>query len=177
MKDWADKNGTIPTKDRIFKARENVEDFQWYCENFLSVVVGKQIFQKKRSIELMSKLAMRSDEAMVLLHVENSIEKWTAEYNDREKKETAKWPDPLYTKQTTESKKYEGWSKRGIARFRDLQTKYVPEMRKTYADIEKQLLKKYTSSGRGSEGIHREYEFFSLLESEEEEESVHATEV
>jgi hypothetical protein len=62
LKDWADRNGTVPTKERFFKARENVEDFQWYCENFLSVVVGKQIFQKKRSIELMSKLATQSDE-------------------------------------------------------------------------------------------------------------------
>ena len=84
IKDLADKTGELPTLQRIFKARENLNDFQWHCENFLSVMVGKQVFQKKKTTDLMSKLATRSDEAMLLLHMENSIEKWTAEYKDQE---------------------------------------------------------------------------------------------
>lgn len=88
------------------------------------------------------------------------------------KKNVSNWPDPIYTKKSSESKKYEGWTKEGIARFHQLQTDYVPKTRKSSEEVEKQLLKKYSSSGRVFEGIRREYQFFTLLESEDEEENM-----
>ena len=52
---------------RVNTARDNLEDFKWYCENFLSVVVGKHEFGNNKKKKVVSKIATKSDEALVLI--------------------------------------------------------------------------------------------------------------
>ena len=85
-------------------ARKNLKDFQWYCENFLSVIVGKQVYKKQKADKLISHIATRSDEALLLILMENSVNHWTAEVTDPNEEE-GRWPDAKYTSKGNDSKK------------------------------------------------------------------------
>ena len=159
--------------ERINKARETLEDFEWYCEHFLSVLVGKHTFSKNKKTMVASKITTKSDEALLLLHLENSIATWTSEYKDPEHKDTSNWAKQVYTRDNREAKKYKGWSDTGMARFRFLMKDHVPKIRDESAAVETELMNKYSGSSRGGgDGSAHAHEVITLLESEGEEEEV-----
>ena len=121
----------------------------------------------------MSQLATKSDEALLLVMMENSIDHWMAEWNDPEHKNMDSWPKPKYTCVKNQAKKYKGWSQEGIGRFWYYMTDFVPNSREGSKDVEENLRKAYStnhglrrSSDDEDEG---DYQFVSLLESDNEE--------
>ena len=161
----------IPTIGRVNTSRDNLEDFKWYCENFLSVVVGKHEFGNNKKKKLVSKIATKSDEALVLLYLENSIGKWTSQYNDPEGKSKSDWTQTGYTLENSQAKKYKGWSKEGIERFRFLMSDHVPKIRKSSEGVEEALMEMYNARGgrkNAGDDDTGSTEVISLLESEDE---------
>ena len=152
-------------------ARKNLKDFQWYCENFLSVIVGKQVYKKQKADKLISHIATRSDEALLLILMENSVNHWTAEVTDPNQ-EKGRWPDAKYTSKGNDSKKHLGWSVNGIERYNYYMTNMVPALRQNSSKVEKELLELYRHGGgtptkKGKEG---EKKIIALLQSDTEEE-------
>ena len=166
----------MPTMNRILSARKKLDDFQWYCDNFLSVVVGRQAFNKQKFKMLVSKMATRSDEALMLIIVENSIERWTNEFK-HPAADAKTWGDPKYTKSDkNETRKHRGWSEEGIVRFNKYLKEYVPASRQTSEALEEELKDTYcnkhgtgTVDGAQTPTAHsNKVHAFMELESDEE---------
>jgi hypothetical protein len=63
--------------EQFLQLRKNRKAFQFFCEKFLSVVVGKNKWKDGRLFHhKVSKVATVSDEAMALLHLENNFDRW-----------------------------------------------------------------------------------------------------
>jgi hypothetical protein len=106
------------------------EAYVFFCEKFLKHVVGVQSFNRacKRHV-FISEIATFSDKALALLMLENSEFRWTAEFakieqGEKVAKDDKQLPKPLYTSTQGDrkgfTKKYGGWSERGIERFNAL---------------------------------------------------------
>ena len=158
-----------PTMKRIMDARKNLTDFQWYCENFLSVIVGKQIYKKEKANKLISAIATRSDEALLLVLMENSVEHWTAEVLDPNE-ENEKWPEAKYTSKGNDSKKHLGWSEEGIERYNYYMADLLPKLRKSSRKIEVELRELYRHGTGAKQGKQGERKIIALLQSDTEEE-------
>jgi hypothetical protein len=115
-------------------ARRNIENFDMFCSYFLSNVIGKQTYNKKVLQVTISEIATVSDEAFVMLCLENSMERW--EHEAREP--TEKRLDAKYTASPAEASKYGGWTSEGMRRFNTLQREIVPEMRRKIANLEEE---------------------------------------
>ena len=61
------------------KARDNIHDFDDFCGTFLSNVIGRQAYNKKIAHFTISKIATVSDEAFVILCLENLMDRWLHE--------------------------------------------------------------------------------------------------
>jgi hypothetical protein len=123
--------GGFPFKmNEILNLRKPVDETSQYVyfdfiDNFVSVVVGKRKFQKVCHVEKLSKFMTISDEALTLLLVENSYDRWI----DMAKTKNTKVSNipPKYTNggissidSQGSSRKYGGWSIEGLKRFDQL---------------------------------------------------------
>lgn len=135
---------SFPTKDSLFHNRDaTIENFRGFADNLLPAVVGRKKFKDGKSMERISKLCTISNEAFVLLSIENSYDAWKWRWTkdnggmstDNEE------PRKKYTDNPASSKKYEGWSREGIKRYNKIQDE-VKATRKTQArkEIEKEYL-------------------------------------
>ena len=115
-------------------ARSNFVNFDTFCSYFLSNVIGKQTYNKKVIQVTMSEIATVSDEAFVMLCLENSMERW--EHEAREPAE--KRLDAKYTASPAEASKYGGWTNEGMRRFNKLQREIVPAMRRKIENLEEE---------------------------------------
>jgi hypothetical protein len=87
-----------------------MNNFQKFCELFLSNVVGRQVYNRKIACETISCNATVSDEAFVMLCLENSLARWkheAPEYSEEIQKVL------VYTASPAEASKYVGWSEAG----------------------------------------------------------------
>ena len=154
--------------DRIKNARTNLADMTWYCDSFLSVIVGKKNYNQRKYQEVASSIVTRSDEAFLLVIIENSIDRWTAKVSDPGKKE-GDWPEPKYTSNANDNKKYLGWSTAGINCYNNYMTVIVPKTRDASKEMEVQLREQYrneTARKRPSQYSN----VVALLQSDTEEE-------
>ena len=119
------KKGNVITLEEMQKAREDMDNFHKFCKLFLSSMVGRHKYNKKVHLHTISEIATASDEAFVLLCLENSLDRWQHEH---EKPEEVK-KTPVYTASPAEASKYGGWSEAGIHRYNELLQHIVPEMR------------------------------------------------
>jgi hypothetical protein len=126
------KLGNIVTLRQMQNARSGFDDFDVFCTAFLSNVIGKQAYNKKVVQETISIIATVSDEAFVILCLENSLEQWEQEARNP----TAKRIDAVYTASPAEASKYSGWSKEGMRRFNTLQREIIPDLRKNTMKLE-----------------------------------------
>ena len=131
------KMGNIFTLEQMQNARKNFADFDTFCSSFLSNVIGKQAYNKKVLQSTISEMASVSDEAFVVLCLENSMKRWEHEAKDP----TTKRIDAVYTASPAEASKYGGWSNEGMRHFNTLQREIVPYMRMKSAKLEAHYLK------------------------------------
>ena len=89
--------------------QEENTDYEDFIEYFLSVVVGRRQYDKVKHTDFVSQYASKSDEALALLLLENSFDRW----NDMYKNTTTKKSEvpPKFTNGGV-SKGSEGQSKK-----------------------------------------------------------------
>jgi hypothetical protein len=106
------------------------QSYVYFCTHFLKCVVGIVNYKKLLGQGCkLSKVATPSDEALALLLIENSIHRWTREFEIREVKGEQHQikEDELVPSKFTSSgsnkrqkgltKRYKGWTQAGIQRF------------------------------------------------------------
>jgi hypothetical protein len=84
-----------------------------------------------------------SDEALVIICIENNYDRWTWEAKSDEEQQGEEKPHPRYTDITNKAFKYGGWSEDGNAWFNELVSLYVPALRKSTAKMEVELRDMY----------------------------------
>ena len=145
----------------------NIKEFRWYCDNFLSVIVGKTVYNQKKFSELTSDIATRSDEAFLLVAMENSIDHWTAVVEDP-KHEKGAYPEAKYTSKT-DKKRHLGWNEEGIASYNRYMTKDIPRKRLSSKALEVELRELYRNGTTKKSG-QCENKVMALLQSDTEDE-------
>ena len=130
------KLGNKFTLENMQNARKDYKHFDTFCSSFLSNVIGKQAYNKKVLQATISEIASVSDEAFVVLCLENSMKRWEHEAIDP----TAKRINAVYTASPAEASKYGGWSNGGMRRFNALQREVIPYMRMKSEKLEAQYL-------------------------------------
>jgi hypothetical protein len=82
MNDWDEPAGTWYTMDDFLQLRKHQKAFQFLCEQFLCIVVGKNKWNDgRRANQLLSKVATVTDEAFCILLVENWYKVWMRQSN------------------------------------------------------------------------------------------------
>jgi hypothetical protein len=164
--------------DRILEARDNYDNFKFYCDNFLSCVVGKVLYHRKKMEVNIRKIASASDEAFVIVCLENNIDRWQAEALDPEvdKKDL---PERKYTNAPSECSKFSGWSDEGIKRYNELAGTIIPKKRKETKELEENFMltereEKYLSTKKSTKKQSRAdepatYAFLDLTEETDSE--------
>jgi hypothetical protein len=123
----------------VKELRSDMPLFELYVKNFLSIVVGKNMFNKRKGMDLLSQYTTVSDEAYGVLALENSIELWTQEVVNKLREDGGKaaadhqnttLPKKKYTSNAAAARKFGGWDRNGIARY-NLLYNQVREERKT----------------------------------------------
>ena len=115
----------FPTLESLGRDRDlNIENFKIFCENLLSVAVGRRKFKEGQCTKRISKFCSISNEAFVVISVENSYERWKWEWTNQQAAGAAPGPMPTkkYTQNPSAAKKYRGWSAEGIKQYFQLIT-------------------------------------------------------
>jgi hypothetical protein len=156
------KKEGVPKMADILKLSKNADVYGWIVSRWMRCVVGNAQWNKRYYREPLSDVATGSDEAFLLIIVENNYERWMAEVREmmEDKKSTedeeekdAKWraklPPAKFTNSGTStktgkasSKRFQGWSKEGYLRFNELHSQ-VKEDRKQRANFELELKKSF----------------------------------
>lgn len=110
--DLLSEQKSVPSEADILELRHNYEVAKIFFDYFLSAVVGKVKWKKQVMQKKVSEIATISDEAMAILLLENSRDKWLATYNNSEQ-----IPPTRYTANSRYARRYGGWKDEGRARF------------------------------------------------------------
>ncbi len=115
---------TFPTRRQVFNLRKDPDVFEWTCDTFLPHVVGVHKFNRLSTKVCISDDISRSDEAFMLLVLDNNWARWTDMVKNGGKSDVA----TKYTQRGRDAKKYGGWSLDGLKRY-NLFMKYVEKNR------------------------------------------------
>lgn len=115
--------GEIPSLDEILEMRENIEIYTQICDHLLPPIVGKIKMKQLSADSPMTTYAQRTDEAFLLLLLENNWEKWNGE---DENKVICPYTE---TSKNRSVKMMGGWKKEGYDRY-NLLCQMVDEDRK-----------------------------------------------
>lgn len=104
----------FPTRKEVFGLRSYPEVFFWTCDVFLIQVVGVQKFKKLSTKVCISQQISRSDEAFMLLILDNNWARWT----DMARNGCGDSNVPTkYTHRGKEARKYGGWTNEGLKKY------------------------------------------------------------
>ena len=136
---WAEQRGEFPAMEELIEDRSaNVVNFKNFAEKLLCIVAGKKKFKKERTIKTVSEICTGSDEAFLMVTLENSYKAWKAEFD---KDENEKIPHKEFTNNPAASHKYGGWSAEGINRYNTYMEEVKREREKQERqDVEKEYL-------------------------------------
>ena len=126
----ANRGGTpIPPLSDILKFHDkNYDVYFWVCTTMMKSVVGTLEWNPRHKKELLSNIATRSDEAFLVLTLENNYDRWMQESTMGDDEDSRKnLSEALYTNSGASksvgkgsSRRYHGWSVEGYKRFNDL---------------------------------------------------------
>jgi hypothetical protein len=154
-----------------------VKCFQWFCENYLNTVMGRTIYNKSKDKCVVSKMSTASDEALVILCIENSHARWMWESLAPEDRDGTEKPKAMYTDSSNKAYKYGGWTEQGIDRYNELTGTIIPALRRTSKGVEEDLREIYILKAQENSGKHKPKEVSNkkvveaIYESTDEEES------
>lgn len=129
--DYIPMRPELPSPKEFLDLRMNEDVFGVFCDEILRCVVGKLVWRERVCNELVSEIATPSDEALALLILENSWDRWEQIYEvggDHKKATiTAKWTsDPQY------ATPFSGWNLEGRERFNELRQLVISDRKGTY---------------------------------------------
>ena len=147
--------------DEFLKLSRSDTAYTWMCTTLMPCVVGCKKWNKRHLKEPLSGIATCSDEAFVLLTLDNNYHRWMAEAdwqlqncgtNAKEHKNTKFLPEAKYTnsgksKRNGRSKRWHGWSREGYLQFNALYDMVVAD-RKRRQQFELELLTMWQSLKR-----------------------------
>ena len=114
----------MPDLERMLQGRNDPKAYSYYCHHFLSIVVGQRKYTRSlRQGAKLSEIATESDEAMGLLVLENSWDRWKWELGKtkeqiKELEREKKAKQVKYTQgQQGSARKNGGWSIEGVHQF------------------------------------------------------------
>ena len=113
-----------------------------YCKTFLKCVVGDNKWRSNYLTRPLKAFVSKSDEAFVLVVLENSWHRWMKQYSSNNPKDTtfdAQYTNSGVSSRDGKTKRYCGWSEEGVTRFNTLCVQ-VMEDRKKYPQFDKELL-------------------------------------
>jgi hypothetical protein len=126
--------------------------YEWLCTTLLPCVVGWKAWSKQRFKLPISAIATCSDEAFLVLTLENNYSRWISEAKwilenknkeDHKKApkrlESAKFTNSGKSKKDGRSKRLQGWAREGYLRFNELYT-LVADDRRHRGQFESELL-------------------------------------
>ncbi len=108
-------NKEFPKPEEIYQLRRNFETYKMVCDHLFPAIVGRMWVKENIKDMPMSKLITQSDEAFLLLVVENNRDRW--EDMIENKKATSKISTKWSRGQGTGAVKFNGWDEKGLARF------------------------------------------------------------
>jgi hypothetical protein len=142
-----DQSLRMPELNMILELSKNEEIYMWFLGNFLKHCIGAKNWNRAHLRQPVSKYCTPSSEALVLLIVDNSYDRWIDQL-ENEEKSRKNWAPAKYTNAgisqrggVATSKRGKGWSDDGIKRFNEL-LKMVHEDRKSRVVFELGLQKK-----------------------------------
>ena len=151
-REWDRKGKTGVTLEALLQLSTAGEPYLWLCSTLLPFVVGKKKWRQWNLKTPVSEIAICSDEAFVLLVLENKYSRWVTEAKwlranrDKAEEEQApkQYPEAKYTnsgisKKNGRSKRNQGWSREGHVRFNELYS-LVQADRLKRARFEQELL-------------------------------------
>ena len=111
----------------LMRPRMNQDFFFYICDTFYKAIKGKVVYSGHTKVQLMSEVVTPSDEAFVLLTIENNYDRWVNQYkidhehNGEDLKNEVWGP---YTRNgignTGFTRRNSGWSTQGIERYNEL---------------------------------------------------------
>lgn len=119
--------------EEVLQLSKGGRPYQWICTTFIGCVVGSKAWNKKKCKERFSEVATCSDEAFLLLTLENNYQRWLSEaawtrrnkalaLPDREPKALpgARYTNSGTSKRDGRSRRLHGWAREGYLRFNEL---------------------------------------------------------
>jgi hypothetical protein len=153
------------TIETLLGLSKGVAPYQWMCTTFIGCVVGSKAWNKKRFKERISKISTCSDEAFLLLTLENNYQRWLAEAawirsnknkapQDREPKNfpVAKYTNSGKSKRDGRSRRLHGWAREGYLRFNELY-QLVAKDRSRRTRFEEELLQNFRDKMRAAPAL------------------------
>lgn len=154
----------MPLSAFLNARREGLNNFRWFCDFYLSSVTGRTKFNKNKVLSVVSKICSVSDEALVIVCMENNHARWSWEMKNDEQRNGEEKPVPPYTETGSKAYKYGGWTERGIARFNELTETIIPALRRSMKKIEKELCEVYISQAEQRSGRRKRKEVSTKME-------------
>jgi len=125
------KRKEFPTLEEILLLSKGGNKYRWLCSKMMKCVIGCNVWNRRYFKEPLSDIATCSDEAFLLLTIENNNERWREEAvwieKNRDKEDPAekKFSEARYTnsgcsKANGRSKRFQGWSREGYLQFNKL---------------------------------------------------------
>lgn len=129
--DYKPKRPELPSLQEFLDLRLNENVFEIFCDKILRCVVGKLVWRERICHELVSVIATPSDEALALLILENSWDRWEQIYDldgdHKNAKIQTKWTsDPQH------ASPFSGWNLEGRERFNELRRLVINDRKGTY---------------------------------------------
>ena len=140
-----DKTFKIPTVKEMQQLRENQSLHILVCERFLKTVTGEEKWNCNHLIRPLQEFVTPSDEAFLMLVLENNEDRWTDEWEKGITKDSdvpAKWTNSGRSKGDGKTRKFCGWAKEGIERFNELMI-IVKKDRKMNKHVDDWMLEKW----------------------------------
>lgn len=143
----------LPTLEEILKLRQsprnsNNTPFTFVVEHLAGAVIGQQKWKMGRCYTPMTKSMSVSDEAFMLLLLENQYEMW-------KEAKTSRVGRGIYT-ENSRNKKFCGWSNDGIRRFNELIKEVRENRNKQYSkSVEEETFKTLAERHKKVLGVKR----------------------
>lgn len=130
--DYEPKYPELPTRQDLLSLRYNEDVFEIFCDEFLRCVVGKLSWRDRVCSDYVSDFSTPSDEALALLILENSWDRWEQIYDMdgdyRKATISTRW-----TSDSHQASPYAGWNLEGRERFNELHQIVIRDRNTDYA--------------------------------------------
>ena len=94
------------------------EHYEQVFDKLLSTIIGRNTFNKLKKRHKVSHMSTVSDEAFLLVSLENACDHWKAEWENNE--DSSKWPAKKHTSNPASAKQCSAWSADGRKRHNQL---------------------------------------------------------